>query len=180
MKRKEISILAVNPGTKYLGLAVFQGSDLIYWGTKVLRGKWSINKLRNAEGLLLDIIDRYDIAVLSLKRVHPSRSSTNLRSLITSIEGLAEKRGLTVHRYELGDLRKFFAPGLKANKISILRLALAPYHFLTDHLDREEKHKHPYFIRMFEAIAAGVMAHSRVDHRDVPPESGAERAFPNL
>ncbi len=163
MTRKEISILAVNPGTKYLGLAVFQGSDLIYWGTKVLRGKWSPRKLRNAERLLLDIIDKYGISVLSLKRVHPSRTSTNLRSLVASIEGLAEKRGLTVHRYELADLRKFFAVGLKANKTAILRLALARYHFLSDQIDREEKHKHPYFIRMFEAIAAGLVVLGRLD-----------------
>ena len=32
MRKKEINILAVNPGTKYLGLAAFQGSDLVYWG----------------------------------------------------------------------------------------------------------------------------------------------------
>jgi hypothetical protein len=163
MLRKEICVLAVNPGTKYLGLAVFQGSDLIYWGTKVLRGKWSIRKLRNAEKLLLDIIDRYGITVLSLKRVHPSRTSTNLRSLIASIEGLAEKRGLTVHRYELGDLKRFFAASPKANKMTVLRLALAQYQFLGDQIDREEKHKHPYFIRMFEAIAAGILAFNRFD-----------------
>jgi len=165
MPRKEINILAVNPGTKYLGLAVFQGSDLVYWGIKVLKGKWSREKMRRAEKILSDLIDQHDITMLTVKRLHSSRSSRNLNCLVTSIERLVKNKGLRLRLYALSDLQKFLAPNMRVNKLDMAGLVAARYRFLIPHLEGERKHRHPYFVRMFEAIAAGILALSRLDRK---------------
>jgi hypothetical protein len=56
----------------------------------------------------------------------------------------------------LEDIKNSFAWGVKINKMDIATLVVAGYQFLGYRLEREKKHKHPYFIRMFEAIAAGI------------------------
>jgi hypothetical protein len=162
MPKKEINILAVNPGTKYLGLAAFQGSDLVYWGVKVLKGKWSREKMRNIEGILLDLIAQHDITVLTLKKPHSSRSSRNLNCLVAAVERLARKKRLKVRFYSLSDLKDFLALGMKINKIDLAGMAVARYQFLIHQLEKEKKNKHPYFTRMFEAIAAGILAFNRI------------------
>ena len=39
MTNKPLKILAINPGTRYLGIAVFVGTDLREWAVKVIKGK---------------------------------------------------------------------------------------------------------------------------------------------
>ena len=116
MTRKEHNILAVNPGTKYLGLAVFQGTDLVYYAIKVLKGEWSREKMRRVERILSDLIDRHDITMLTVKRLHPSRSSRNLHYLTAAIERLAKKQRLKLRFYTLDDLR---IPGTRSARQQI-------------------------------------------------------------
>ena len=165
MKKKEVNILAVNPGTKYVGLAVFHGPDLVYWGIKVLKGKWSKEKMKCVEKTLLGLIDQHSVTTLVIKKVDSSRTSRNLDALVESIEQCAEKRKLKVCPYTLSELKKFLALGNRINKMEIAGLAVARYQFLIHQLERERKHKHPYFVRMFEAIAAGILAFNHLDRR---------------
>ncbi len=158
MLQKSLTVLAVNPGTKYLGLAVFQAPDLVYWGTRVLKGKWSRKKMRDAETALGNLIDRYHVGILVVKKLHPSRSSRNLNCLVRSIERLAKEKRIRVRLYSLDDVKKCLAVGTKANKMAVAGTVTARYPFLSYELEREKKHKHPYYVRMFEAIAAGILA----------------------
>lgn len=161
MKKKEINILAVNPGTKYVGLAVFRDSDLVYWGIKVLKGKWSKEKMKCVEKTVTNLIDHHDVTILVIKKVDPLKSSKNLNSLVASIQSCARKKNIKIYPYTLEELKKFLALGKRINKMEIAGLAAARYQFLIHQLERERSHKHPYFVRMFEAIAAGVLAFNR-------------------
>ncbi|OPY74199.1 MAG: hypothetical protein A4E63_00805 [Syntrophorhabdus sp. PtaU1.Bin050] len=78
MLQQTLTILAVNPGTKYIGVAILQDSDLVYWGVKVLKGKWSDAKMKNAEASFNNFINQYHVDILTIKKLHPSRSSGNL------------------------------------------------------------------------------------------------------
>jgi Holliday junction resolvasome RuvABC endonuclease subunit len=159
MPRKEINILAVNPGTKYVGLAVFQGPDLTYWGIKVFKGKWSKKKMDKIKSTLLNLIGRYGITRIVLKKVNHSRSSGNLNQLVGAIEKLSKKKRLKVSLYLLGDIKKVIANDGKINKMDIAEFIVAQYPFLSYQLESERKNKHLYFVRMFEAIVAGIITH---------------------
>jgi len=110
MKKKEVNILAVNPGTKYVGLAVFHGSDLVYWGIKVLKGKWSKEKMKCVEKTLLNLIDQHSVTTLVIKKVDSSRTSGNLNALVASIEQCAKKRKLRICPYTLSEFKKVLGP----------------------------------------------------------------------
>jgi RNase H-fold protein (predicted Holliday junction resolvase) len=144
MPRKEINILAVNPGTKYIGLAVFRGPDLVYWGIKVLKGKWSKEKMECVKKTLKNLIDQHGITTLVIKKVDSSRTSKNLNALVDSIEQCAKRKKLKICPYTLGELKKFLALGTRINKMEIAELVVARYLFLSYQLEKERKHKHPY------------------------------------
>ena len=153
MIKTQRNILVINPGTKYIGLAVFQGADLAYWAVKALRGKWSVGKIRRTEKLLRDNIERHGVNMLIIKRLHAPRSSNHLRCLVTAIGNIAKNEGLQVDRYELDDVKAYFGVN-GASKTELARLVSIQYNFLADSFERELRRKHPYAIRMFEAIAA--------------------------
>lgn len=162
MPIKEFNILAINPGTKYFGLGVFQGAELVYWGIKVFKGKWSAKKMRNIGKVLEYLIARHHITVLTLKALHPSRTSRNLNRLVVLIENLAAENKLKIYSYSLHDLKKSLGLGTKTDKSDIGHSVVERYRFLGRQLEMEKKHKHPYYTRMFEAIAAGIATHNRL------------------
>jgi len=98
--------------------------------------------------------------MLALKKLHPSRSSRHLNCLAKSIERLAKKKRIKTWHYSLSDVKASFGVGV-ANKMALAECVVARYKFLANDLRKERKHKHPYFVRMFEAIAAGIMAFNR-------------------
>lgn len=148
-----------------MGLAVFERTDLVYWGVKVLKGRWSKEKMLNAKAALLNLINQYDVTLLVIKKIHHSRSSKNLNYLVAAINNLASRKKLRVYPYSLSELKEFLALGTRINKMEIAGLAAARYQFLINQLEKERRHKHPYFVRMFEAIAAGILAFNRLEDR---------------
>jgi Holliday junction resolvasome RuvABC endonuclease subunit len=165
MSKKPLKIIGINPGSKYLGIAIFQGSDLRYWGIKVLKGRWSKEKMERAKEILSDLIDQYDLNVLAIKRLHPSRSSKNLNQLVARIKDFSKRKGLRIYEFSLKDLEKFFSPEEKINKRKMAELVASDYPFLFQMLEKERRNKNPYAIRMFEAIALGICCFHQLDKR---------------
>lgn len=48
MTRRPLKIIGINPGTRYLGIAVFEGPELMDWRVKKLKEKWSKEKMKKA------------------------------------------------------------------------------------------------------------------------------------
>jgi len=163
MSKKPLKIIGINPGSKYLGIAIFQGSDLRYWGIKVLKGKWSKEKIERAKEIISDFIAQYGLNVLAIKKLHPSRSSKNLNRLVTRIKEFSKRKGLRIYEYSMKDLEKFFSPEEKINKRKMAELVASEYPFLFQVLEKERRNKNPYAIRMFEAIALGIRCFHQLD-----------------
>lgn len=156
MLKRPLKIIGVNPGTKYLGLAIFQGSDLRYWGIKTLKGIWSKEKVERIKAIISDLIERYELNALALKKLHPSRSSKNLNQLVAKIKEFSKRKGLRVYEYSIKDLERFLSPKEKINKKQMAEFVVSEYPFLFHVFEKEKKNKNPYAIRMFEAIALGL------------------------
>jgi Holliday junction resolvasome RuvABC endonuclease subunit len=156
--------MAINPGSKYLGVAFFERSDLQYWGIKAFKGRYSKEKVKKIKMILSDFINRYGPNILAIKKLHPSRASTNLNQVAVKIRELSRRRGLRICQYSLKDLKNFFSLGIKINKKEMAELTVAQYPFLTHSFEKEKRNKNPYFIRMFEAIALGIVCFNQLDH----------------
>lgn len=163
MPKKPLRILGLNPGSKYLAIAVFQGSNPRYWAIKAFKGKWSKEKMEKIKLILADLILRYDLNILAIKRLHPSRSSKNLNGSVAKIKEFSKRKGLRVYEYPMKDLERFFSPGEKINKKQMAELVASEYPFLFQALEKERRNKNPYAIRMFEAIALGNRCFHQLD-----------------
>lgn len=163
MNKKQLKIIGINPGSKYLGIAIFQGSGLRYWAIKTLKGRWSKEKIERVKKILSELIDRYDLNVLAIKKLHPSRSSKNLNRLVAEIKKFSKKRSLKVYEYSLKELERYFLPEERINKRKVAELITSEYSFLLKILEKEKRNKNPYAIRMFEAIALGIRCFHQLD-----------------
>lgn len=165
MPKKPIKILAINPGTKYLGIAVFHDGDLRDWSIKVMAGKWSQGKLIKAQAIITELLFQYRPDAIVLKSLNPFRRSGNLERLVGEIQSISGKKGITIHEYSIEDLKRFYSPEERINKRQLAELVAAEYPALINEFDRETNHKNEYFGRMFEAVALGALCFYSLDKR---------------
>jgi Holliday junction resolvasome RuvABC endonuclease subunit len=160
MLKKTTNILGVNPGSKYLGIAVFQGLNLKDARIKAFKGKWSAEKLAKMQRTVISLVNFYSPDVLAIKRLHPARSSKNLNGLAVKIRKTCQKMGLEIYEYSLEDLEEFFSPEEKISKQEMAEIIAVQYPDLYLELEREKITRNMYHLRMFEAVAlASFCAH---------------------
>jgi Holliday junction resolvasome RuvABC endonuclease subunit len=163
MPGEPLKILAINPGTRYLGIAIFSGAELSNWEVKVLKSRWSKKKLERVKEILTEICDTYQPNVLAIKRLHPMRSSLNLQLLALKVRDFARKKGMKVCQYSIEEVENFFSPEDRKNKKGLAEIVASKYPELSHELEKEKRSKNPYHIRVFEAVALGAMCFSQLD-----------------
>ena len=166
MQRETPRILSLNPGTRYLGVAVLYGTDLREWAVKILRGGSVQEKMTSFKKILSDLVARYGVTMLAIKKFHPSRCSGALRNLTTQIKTVGRDSRLFVHEYSLEEVKAAVSPHERVNKRRVMEEVVTRYAFLFSELEREKKNKHPYLIRMFEAVAIGILCTNELDSKN--------------
>jgi len=156
-------IVCVNLGTRYLGLASFQGSDLRDWRVRSFNGKWGREKERKIVGFLQEYLDCWKPQVVVSKKIDQRRSSAELDHVADRLEALLKERGVRCRSYDIGSLvRGLAGRGRKSKKI--LGEAMARrYPALQRELDKERTSLNPYYQRMFEAVALGSICLGRLE-----------------
>jgi len=162
---RNTKIIGISPGTRYIGYSVFYGSELMDWGIKNMEGRWSKAKLAKIMTFMSDLIGQHKPNVLSIKLIHPSRSSGNLNQLIAKIKESANRKQIKIRRYSIKDLETFFCGYGRINKKTLAKKVAEKYPVLFNELNREKSIRNPYYIRMFEAVALGSLCLSQQDKR---------------
>jgi Holliday junction resolvasome RuvABC endonuclease subunit len=162
MLKESLRIIGINPGTRYLGLAIFQDWNLVDWRIRTLDGKWSSKKIEKTIRTINEYIELYDLKAVALKKLHPARSSKNLRKLVDRIKSLAARKRIRIFRYSIKELEAIFLAEERHNKKSLAQKMASDYPFLVHELERENTHKNPYRMKMFEAVALGAACFQKV------------------
>lgn len=164
MAKQPITILGINPGSRYIGMAVFRGPELRDWRVKVIKGRWSRKKMAKALMIVSGFIERYQPKALAIKKLHASRTSPDLDRLVARVKALSGRKGLKVCEYSIGELEAFFCPGERTNKRRMAEVVASEYPALFLDLLREKGNKNPYHLRMFEAVALGSLYFHHLDN----------------
>lgn len=163
MLKKIHTIISINPGSRYMGIAVFRGFDLREWDVKSVSGSCSKERMRKAKNIISWFTEHYNPDVLAIKRLHPSRSSTYLNRLVSRIKQSAKRKGLNICQYSIQDMETFFSGEKQINKQKLAKMLTARYPVLAHEFTKEKRNLNPYYVRMFEAVALGVRCAHQID-----------------
>ncbi len=156
MQENENRILALNPGSRYTGIAVFHSLELVDWGVRSIREKSEKDRLQRLKCYLEEITEREEINCFAIKSLHAARGSPGLRRLTSEIKSWAAERGLAIHEYEIKEIEAILPSSDRPNKRRLMEEVAARYPVLFGELERERKNRNPYLVRMFEAVAVGM------------------------
>lgn len=157
MKHNRPTILTINPGTRYLGIAIFDGSDLIDWGVKVIDGRSASDKPLQAVGIVSSLIAQFQPDLIAMKQTHPSRTSPQLEGLCRNLKCLSEEHRIPFQTRSIEEIGAFFGDGAKTCSALVAEQVCSRYPALLRLWNRERASCNHYHSRMFEAVALGVM-----------------------
>ncbi len=154
-------ILGVSAGTRYVGIAVLDGSGLIDWKIQTFTGSWSQLKEQAITEAISTYCTTYAITTIAIKSPDPIRSSPALLNLTEKICACAEATGLGIYQYSLMDIFHYCHGRGKNIHEGITAYIRERYPLFTRECIKEQQATYKYYTRMFEAILVAEMAYSK-------------------
>ena len=159
-KRKKITkIIAIDPGTRYWGAAVFKGNNLREATVKILTTNHSpANRLKEAKELFLSLAEDYAPSILVLEKpfFFWSKQAHLLDVMIDEIKSLAKKKKMRVYEYSPRTARKIVCGNGNTSKKGMAEFLVSTYPELRIRLNQDRKYKELYWGHAFDAVGLGV------------------------
>ena len=147
-----MTLLAISPGTRLVGIALFRDAELVDWRTKGYSKPWSCEKCQKILADIEEKIITAGITILAVKIPADPYCPSPLREVIAGITEITKKYTLPLHTYTICGLKK---TGI-FNRIDLMNEIVLKSPELLQELGREMRNKNPYYyIKLFEAVAAG-------------------------
>ena len=151
----EKTIIAIDPGTRYWGVAIFQGRDLVVPMVKTFTEKGSVqHRSKVAKMTFLSLFDKYVPDILVIEKPFPfwSKQSKFLNGIIEAIKDSAENQGMKVREYSPKTARKAVCNNENAGKREAAEKICSMYSELKGYLNQDTRGKDNYWGYMFESM----------------------------
>lgn len=153
-------ILAIDPGTKHMGVALLDNGALIYSGVKVIRNRRSPHEIiQTARRIILRLIKDFRPKTLVVEKTFfaNNRNSALLNVLFDEIKIIGKRKKLLVICYAPNTVKKAICGNGLASKEDVARVVIAKYPELKVYLTQDRKWKARFHQNMFDAVALGMV-----------------------
>ena len=153
-----IRILAIAPGTKHLGFASFEDSELTQFGVKTLEGRKTEKKLvAQVDDCLKRLIAKHQPHILAIMDVFYAqrRLSPFLGKLVSAVDHHGRTAGIHVVRHKPTVVKERLCER-KRTRQGLAESMVNRYWVLQSFLNR--KSTRHYWRQMFDAVGVGTLA----------------------
>ena len=162
--KKNNRILAIDPGTHYMGVAVLDGKKLSYYGVKTLaRRKSPHDTLTEGRKLIRELIDDFEPRTLAVEKTFfaNNRNSTLLNIFADEIVAIGKRKRLKVILLAANVVRKELCGNGWATKREVAQEVCHRFPELVPYLSSDRRWKEEFYLNMFDAVALGIAASLR-------------------
>jgi len=160
MPKIRAKILAIDPGTKYMGVALLDNGKLVHSGVRVIRNRRSPHEIIQAcRKIILRLIKDYRPQGLVVEKTFfaNNRSAALLNVLFDEIKNIAKRKGLEINCYAPSTVKKVICGNGRAKKEDVAKVVITKYPELKVFLTQDRKWKESFHHNMFDAVALGMM-----------------------
>ena len=166
MAKHNSRILALDPGTKEMGIALLDDGKLIYYGVKVIKNRKSPHEnLEEGRKAVLRLIKDFKPQVLVVEKAFfaNNRNISLLNVFVDEIRAIGRRKKLRVIGYAPSTVKKYICGNGRASKKEVARVVVAKYPELKVYLTQDRAWKEEYHQNMFDAVALGIIVKARFD-----------------
>jgi crossover junction endodeoxyribonuclease RuvC len=157
-------ILAIDPGTRYMGVAFIDNGRLIYHGVKVLKkGNSPHENLFSVRKIVLRLIKDFQPHLIAVEKAFfgNNRKAALVNVVVMEMRAIARRKQLKFVDYSPSTLKKFITGNGRASKMEVSRAVVLKYPELKVFLTQDRAWKERFHQNMFDAVALGIMAGSK-------------------
>jgi crossover junction endodeoxyribonuclease RuvC len=159
-KHKKRKILAIDPGTREMGIALLENGALVHHGVKILTRRASPHdNLQEGRKLVLRLIRDFRPQVLALEKAFfaNNRNAALLNVLVDEIAALGTRKGLKVLGFAPNTVKRHLCGNGRASKAGVARVVVSRYPELKVYLSQDRKWKEKHHANMFDAVALAIV-----------------------
>lgn len=158
MRRKTNRILAIDPGSREMGLAVMKNEELYYYAVKNLKEYRPESVLKKGvREYLGQLIDDFIIEEVVVENGWFSQEKSPLfRAVFKTIEEVAGHKKVPYYTYAPKTIRKFVCGDGKATKRRAAVALAKRYPELQMYLTQDYRYKEKYWLNVYDAVGVGV------------------------
>jgi hypothetical protein len=151
--------LAIAPGKRELGVAVFSGVDLLYSSVKTIKYQKSKKKLlEEVTGILKKLFLEFSIDVIVIKAISQyQKLSTDLDAIVECIKSESVQNGIQVADVTIEQIKSGLCKDGKPTQKKAFETLLISYPELKQYWSRPNKWQNDYYSFLFSAVAVGVV-----------------------
>ncbi len=158
-QKPPVKILAIDPGTRYWGIAIFEGRKIKISMVKVLTANHSpANRLKEAREVFYSLLEDYSPNVFVLEKpfFFWSKQAHFLDTLVDEIKDMARKKRISFHEYSPRTVRKVVCGNGNASKKDMAKFLTLIYPELVFRFNQGKRYKDLYWGHMFDAVGLGL------------------------
>lgn len=169
--QRPLSILAVDPGSRRVGYAVFEGTELVFGRVKDFGYQRHMNTVvRGTRRLIEDQIRYFRPQILVLERTFAGYRNKDISKLVAvseEIRTVARERALPIVEYAPRTARLIVLGNGNATKGQVAEALCLRYPELRIHLQQTHLWKETYWSNCYDAICVGLAY--LIEKRFAPP-----------
>lgn len=157
-------ILAIDPGTRHMGVAFLANSKLLYYGVKNIKSARSASDtLRQGRHLITRLIREMGPGLLAIEKTFFGKSpnAVALNRVSAEIKTVAKREHVPVIGYAPSSVKKFITGFGHATKKEVAKAIVLWHPELRVYLTQDRAWKERYHQNMFDAVALAMMADLR-------------------
>jgi crossover junction endodeoxyribonuclease RuvC len=154
-------VLAIDPGTRAMGVALLEDKELIYYGVKTIsRGRSPHEKLNAGRKIVLQLINDFKPQILAVENTFfaKNRNSALLNVFADEIKAVGKRKRLMVYGFAPSVVKKAVCGNGWAKKDEVARAVARHYPELRVYLGQDRAWKSRFHSNMFDAVAMGIVA----------------------
>jgi Holliday junction resolvasome RuvABC endonuclease subunit len=120
-------ILAIDPGTREMGIALLEGASLVYHAVKIIKNRRSAHEiLREGRKIVFRLLNDFRPDVLVVEKTFFSgKRSALLNVFADEIRVLGKRRGLKVMSFAPNTAKKFICGNGRASKEEVAQVIVS-------------------------------------------------------
>ncbi len=141
-----------------MGVAVFEGDELLFWGVAGFRNLDAHALFDGVERKVLSLLHSYGSTVLAIEKPTPARlkASPSLAAIDARVSKMATST-VRVRHCEPLSIRKRLCGSARGTRQDLARHIVALYPHLRRYTDDVSRWQQEYWMPMFAAVAAGLV-----------------------
>ena len=159
MNSSQNAVLTIAPGKRELGIAVFNGTELVYASVKTIKHRKSRKYLLDEiAGILKKLLESFRVKVVVTKAVSQyQRLSSDLERIVKRIKFESRRAGLPVVEIKFEQIKSVLCKGEKTTQKKAFETLLESYPELKKYWNRPNKWQKDYYAFLFSAVAVGAV-----------------------